>query len=297
MKRKALLRKVSVVLLIFIGLSSCISNVEEEGRKTTDYREYDLTVASEKLPGVVTSSGSNLLGEVYAVKRDNSSEWEAMGGIDGFDYEEGFEYRVRISETSYLDERMGDPAWTEHKLKEVLSKERKTSEGLPMNFIPSWYFGNKEYIDPEYVYAIDADNIDEIEEDLGNDESLRFDGYRYYLCNGDRWFKLDSDMRIHDQGIVERREKNSSEFPESYKLVMPQEYQMVALGRWDFVTKASTDDPVIGYDVWISRQFPTKSEHMEKYRLWLFKDLTESYQIKYPEANVKAVAVRYALKQ
>lgn len=50
------------------------------------------------------------------------------------------------------------------------------------------------------------------------------------------------------------------------------------------------------YDVMISRQFPTKSISLETYILWLYKDLTVYYQSKYPEANVKAVAIRYTTK-
>lgn len=95
-----------------------------------------------KLPGVLTSSGNNILADVYAVKDENSTEWEAHGEIAKFEYEEGYEYQIRISETSYLDYRMGDPAWTEYELLEVISKEHKNSENLPPHFIPNWYFEN-----------------------------------------------------------------------------------------------------------------------------------------------------------
>ena len=139
MQSKELLKMMTVVLLAVIVMSSCLSDMDQEGKKITGHKEYELTVASVKLQGVLTSSGYNLLAEVFAVKRDESSEWKAMGSIGGFEYEEGYEYRIRISETDYLDERMGDPAWTEYKLMEVLSKERRDSEGLPLNFIPAWY--------------------------------------------------------------------------------------------------------------------------------------------------------------
>ncbi|PWB01464.1 DUF4377 domain-containing protein [Duncaniella muris] len=60
-----------------------------------------------KLPGVLTSSGNNIFANVYAVKKDNSNEWEAHGDIAKFEYEEGYEYLIRISKTSYLDYSMG----------------------------------------------------------------------------------------------------------------------------------------------------------------------------------------------
>ncbi|MDE5813495.1 MAG: hypothetical protein K2H72_04340 [Muribaculaceae bacterium] len=131
MKFKELLRMLSVVLLTVLGIPSCVSDMDEEGQKTTGYKEYELTVAFVKLPGVLTSSGYNFMSEVFAVKRDESS---------------------------------------------------------------------------------------------------------------------------------------------------------------------SSINPVMSYDVLISRQFPTNSNDGEKYLLWLFKDLTAYYQIMFPEANVKAVSIRYTMR-
>lgn len=48
-----------------------------------------------------------------------------MGYIDGFEFEKGYEYKIKVSETSYLDHSMGQPAWTEYDLLDVLSKEEK----------------------------------------------------------------------------------------------------------------------------------------------------------------------------
>ena len=44
-----------VAILAMIGVTSC-NDDDEEGRKVTDYKEYTLTVASVKLPGVLTLS-------------------------------------------------------------------------------------------------------------------------------------------------------------------------------------------------------------------------------------------------
>lgn len=95
-----------VAILTMAGLTAC-NDDDEEGRKITGYKEYTLTVASVKLPGVLTSSGSNVLADVYAVKNEQSTDWEAHGSIGKFEYEEGYEYQIRISETSYLDYNMG----------------------------------------------------------------------------------------------------------------------------------------------------------------------------------------------
>ena len=132
------------ILFAFVGsvaIAGC-GDDENEGRKVTDYKEYTLTVASKKLPGVITSYGNNSIIDVYAVKSESQSEWQPFGDILKFDYEPGYEYRIRLSKTSYLDYRMGDPAWSVYELLEVLSKEHKNSENLPNDFIPDWYVGN-----------------------------------------------------------------------------------------------------------------------------------------------------------
>lgn len=122
-------------------LCSCLSDNEEvEGRKILSSEDYVITVASHKVEGVVTSSGANIKTEVLAVKKEGLDKWEALYGISGFDYEEGYEYKLKINETHYLDYRMGDPAWSEHKLLEVLSKEQKETEGLPEYIVPQWYY-------------------------------------------------------------------------------------------------------------------------------------------------------------
>jgi|SRR5699024_788515 len=121
----------------FVGCRTAAS--EDTGRKITNYQEYTLTVASEMLPGVFTSCGSSVLADVYAVKEEGAQEWTYLQYIGNFDYESGYEYRIRIGRTSYLDFSMGEPAWTEYKLLEIISKERKDSEGLPESFVPEWF--------------------------------------------------------------------------------------------------------------------------------------------------------------
>lgn len=128
-----------LLLLCMIGFVSCLNEDNQEGRKVTGYEEYTVTVASTKLQGVLSSCGSSFLSDVYAVKKEDSQEWEQLSGVQDFDYEVGYEYKILISETNFLDYNMGEPAWTEYKLLKVLSKEKKDSEELPDNFIPDWF--------------------------------------------------------------------------------------------------------------------------------------------------------------
>ncbi len=287
--------KIQFIFLVPLLMCACIDE-NEEGEKVTGYSEYTLTIASVKLPGVVTSCGSNMVTDVYAVKDEHSTEWEANGDIAKFEYEEGYEYQIRISKTSYLDYQMGDPAWTEYELLEVLSKERKNSEELPSHFIPNWYFEQYcAYINPEFAYVIDADKKEDIEKDIKTDATYKFGDSRCYVCNADKWFLLDLDMQTKEYGNVIRKSKEPTDFPKSYKHLYP-EQQIVSFGQYDFVTKDAPEEPIMQYDVMISRQFPAKSISRETYILWLYRDLTAYYQSKYPEANVKAVAIRYTTK-
>lgn len=297
MKTKDFLGMLLMALLAVAGLTAC-SDDNEEGRKITDYKEYTLTVASLKLPGVITSCGNNIFTDVYAVKNEQSTEWEALGSIGNFEYEEGYEYQIRISKTSYLDYSMGDPAWTEYELLEVIAKERKNSENLPSHFIPDWYFEQRcTYINPEFAYAIEADQKENIENDLKTDATYKFEGLRYYIpfSEADKWFLLDDDMHTVEQGILIRRSKELTEFPETYKHLMPEE-QVLGYGQFDFVTNAAPDKPIMQYDVFICRHALSKSVAQQRFDRWLYKDLTAYYQSKYPEANVKAVVIRYIVK-
>lgn len=128
-------------LLFFICIVSfvcCKKNEDENEPKVISYQEYILTVASQKLQGIM-GAGVNVLIDVYAVKKDKLQEWEQLAGIQNFDYENDYEYVIKISETNYLDYRRGTPAWSEYKLIEIISKEEKDSQGLPKDFIPDWW--------------------------------------------------------------------------------------------------------------------------------------------------------------
>ena len=290
MKNRNFLVMLFMAIFTMIGVTSC--NDDEEDKKVTGYKEYTLTVASAKLPGVLTSSDNNVLTDVYAVKNEQSTDWEAQGSIGKFEYEEGYEYQIRISETNYLGYRMGDPAWTEYELLEVISKEHKNSENLPPHFIPDWYFEQYcPYINQEFAYAIDADKKEDIENDLKTNSTYKFGGLRYYIAfyGIGIWFLQDDDMHTVEHGVLIRKSKELTEFPESYKL-LPLEIKNYEFGEFNFVTSDDTEDYVMQYDVFMYVVAPQIVD------IWLYKDLTAYYQRKYPAADVKAVVIRYEVK-
>lgn len=198
------------ILILFIcifGFIGC-DNKDEEGEKVTDYKEYSLTIASKKIPGVCWSDGFNYLSDVYAVKKENAQEWESLGVIDEFEFEKGYEYKVKISETNYLDYSMGNPAWTEYELLEIISKDRKDSENLPLHFIPKSYYENVQL--PKYRYVVDADNNQKlIEEELKKKSLIPLD-FHYMLWRSEdkflRCIAIKDDNNTLGPCIIKRKQ-------------------------------------------------------------------------------------------
>lgn len=286
------------ILMLFLFTFTFIScdKEDEEGRKITDYKEYVLTVASEMKPGVMSSDGYNYLNDVYPVKKENTEDWEAMGYIDGFEFEKGYEYKIKISETSYLDYRMGQPAWTEYDLLDVLSKEKKDSEGLPLHFIPEWFY--EEHVLPKYQYAVETDNKEVIGEDLRTNSILPLD-YHYMLYRGEdsslRWIAIKDDSNTLGPCIIKSENKDPEKMPESYKL-LPWEGNVYGFMGWQFLDEEGNETNYPSFDVFASRSTKSRTFNPAPNTVCLYKDLTEYYKNKYPEAGVKAVVVSYAIE-
>lgn len=286
------------ILTLFLCTFSIIgcSDDEEEGRKITGYTERILTVASKRLPGVFYE-GHSLLSEVYVVKENPSDEWSAYYDIAGFDYKPGYEYTIKVGETTYLDHSMGDPAWTERNLLEVIAKEQKESEGLPLHLIPDTYYDNIPL--PDYRHLVEAANAELIEKDVKDHALLPLD-YRYRMYRGKsgmlKWIGILDDNRMFGPFMIKTVSKKPGEMPESYKK-MPPEGRIIGQGEWTFLddTGNATDYP--SFDVFIGYGTQTKSEPPSPNTCYFYKDLTRHYQEKYPDAGVKTVVIAYTFHQ
>lgn len=288
------------ILTLFLCTCSIIGcsddDDDEKGRKVIGYTERILTVASKKLPGVFYE-GHSLLSEVYAVKENQSNEWSAYYDIAGFDYKPGYEYTIKVGETTYLDHSMGDPAWTERDLLEVISKEQKESEGLPLHLIPDTYYNNIPL--PDYRHLVEAANAELIEKDVKDHALLPLD-YRYRMYRGKsgmlKWIGILDDNRAWGPFMIKTVSKKPGEMPESYKK-LPPEGRIIGQGEWTFLddTGNATDYP--SFDVFIGYGTQTKSEPLSPNTCYFYKDLTRHYQEKYPDAGVKTVVVAYTFHQ
>lgn len=291
MKTKSFLGILGLFLFV-VSFISC-DNDDEQGRKITDYKEYILTIASKKVPGVMSSCGNNYLTDVYAVKKEQSNDWVPFGGIKGFDFEKEYEYKIKISETTFLDYSMGEPAWTEYELLETISKEKKVSEDLPLHFIPEWYY--EDQFIPEYRFAVEADNKEVIEEDLKANSIMPLN-YHYLLYRGDNklmtWIAIKDNNTMLSPKFIKSTNKKSEELPDSYTMLPPKGNVMGCM-EWTFLNEYGNETDIPSFDVFVGYFEKSRSTGPTPNTACLYKDLTEHYKSKYPEAGVKTVVVSY----
>lgn len=120
MKNQFLLLSIWISLICFTFITSCDN---EDGHN----KEMIATIASEK--SLYTG------GEMYApyfAKVEGESQWTSLESISGFDFEEGYEYVLRIWREKWHDGEIQDAGIYRYKLLEVVSRDKKDSENLPV---------------------------------------------------------------------------------------------------------------------------------------------------------------------
>ena len=131
-----------LISILFV-FPSCVKY--EDGMKVYPAKEY--IVASER--GCVCD-GNGMWSPYFFVKIKGDKTWNIFDNIQGLNYEPGYEYRIKaekIEDKSLLKIADG-PMPIYLRLIEVLSSEKKDTEGLPENYIrysedlppPSEYF-------------------------------------------------------------------------------------------------------------------------------------------------------------
>ena len=297
MRLRSVIRTISVSLTTAI-MVSCTINGEPEGRQVTDYQEYEVTVASEKVPGVYTSCGNNILTDVYAVRYVGEDDWKMLALIEGFEYESGYEYTLRISRTDYLDYSMGESAWTEYALLEEISKEAKASENVPDNFIPEWFFEQHCADLDDFAYKVEAEDPVAVEDDIESDPVFSFNGGRCCIAGLSKWLLLAPDGNVEKWGQLKHVSMSADEMPEIYRIFPPDDAGSIrGYGRLEFMELGDDDNSLMQFDIFFAPSARSKADQPipHSFQLWLYKDLTEVYKKKYPEAGVEAVVIRYCM--
>lgn len=113
------MKKTLLFLTIFTMITSCENNEISSIEKT-------LVIASQKVNCVGLITQKCLL-----VKESNSQNWTYFyDNIFGFNYEEGFEYVIIVSEKE-IDNPPQDASSIKTSLVKIISKVIKNSENLP----------------------------------------------------------------------------------------------------------------------------------------------------------------------
>ena len=117
-----------------------------------------------------------------------SKNGKALDSLVDLSLKKGYEYKIKISETSYLDYSMENSAWTEYELLEIISKNKKDSENLPLHLIPESYYKNIQF--PKYRYVVDADNNQKlIEEELEKKSLIPLDFHYMFWQSEDKFLR------------------------------------------------------------------------------------------------------------
>ena len=283
------------ILILFLFTFAFIScdKEDEEGTKVTNYQEYELTVASKKVLGMIFSEGNNYFRKVYAVKKNNAQDWISFSSIQDFNYEEGYEYHIKISETMYLDYREGDLSRTEYKLLDVISKEKHDSEGLPDNFLSSDY----NSLNAEFRYVIEADEKDEVEKRLMNNSPLFMCKQFVFNKEFTEFAMLNEDNKylVLADGKLKIETNDNDNFPDSYKLI-PLEGEVAATEQWTFLIDLITHKAGLTMDAFIVNLPGSTGDSGDmRSQIRLYHDMTQYAQEAFPEAGVKAVVVSYTV--
>ena len=113
--------------------------LEEQLSRTEATPPVDPLTFSPELKIRVASRRADAQIAAYWIQdlRYDTPQWQAFPSeIEGFDFKPGHEYRLRIQPVAVYDEAKSDlidnDSWTvKYRLRELLSDEEKTSEGLP----------------------------------------------------------------------------------------------------------------------------------------------------------------------
>jgi len=207
------------------------------------------------------------------VKEEKETEYKTLSlqEIRGFEYERGNEYELIVRKTVLANPPM-DRSNTIYELIEIISKK-----GVSLYAV-------------EIKYEVDADQKELIEADLQANLPVPAGG-GYIITASESGNSeimgitlVDSNKKPLMKGTLFMPDNNYTDIPKmpaSYKLLLT-DNQVVSYRKW----KISFNDVENSYDVFfvkwgIQIQLTT--------RAWLYEDLTEYYQSKYPDAGVRGV--------
>lgn len=106
------------MLAIVALLSISCNRDESDSTSTVTATVYHKYVDYQIPPDFDTIKG-------IKIKESNSAEWITIVGIEGFMFEENFEYRLKLQKTYLVNPPLDSPSHTTYKLIETLAKTPK----------------------------------------------------------------------------------------------------------------------------------------------------------------------------
>ena len=106
---------------------------------------------------------------------------------------------------------------------------------------------------------------------------------------------LKDDKNTLGPYIIKSENKDPEKLPESYKLLSPEGNVEGFIGGWSFLDEEGNETSYPSFDVFVGHSAKSKSFNLAPNTVYLYKDFTEHYKNKYPEAGVKTVVVSYTV--
>ena len=150
----------------------------------------------------------------------------------------------------------------------------------------------------DFAYKVEAEDPAAVEDDIESDPAFSFNGGRCCIAGLGKWFLLDRDGNVGKWGQLKRVSMSADEMPEIYRIFPPDDVGSIrGYGRLEFIEQGDNDNSLMQFDIFFAPSASSKSDRPipHSFRLWLYKDLTEEYKKKYPEAGVEAVVIRYCV--
>ena len=109
------------------------------------------------------------------------------------------------------------------------------------------------------------------------------------------WSSFEDQAAVSAFGGGEKNENTApEEMTESYKL-LPPEGNVFGYGKWTFSDEQGNETNYLSFDVFMGRSAKSRNVDLTPDVAYLYKDLSEYYKNKYPQAGVKTVVVSYAV--
>ena len=156
---------------------------------------------------------------------------------------------------------------------------------------------NGRYSDDPREDSLFRDDEMHLMEELEKESLIPLDFHYIFWRSEDKFLRciaIKDDNNTLGPCIIKNENKAPEEMPESYKL-LPPEGNVFGYGKWTFLDEHGNETNYLSFDVFMGRSAKSRNVDLTPDVAYLYKDLSEYYKNKYPQAGVKTVVVSYAV--